>query len=72
MPLTFGDNDFPGGSDGEESACNVGDLCLFLTWKIPRRRGWLRTPVFLPGKLHGQRIVADWATVYGSQRAGHD
>ena len=30
---------FPGGSDGKESACNVGDLGL-----IPWRREW--TPVF--------------------------
>ena len=25
--------DFPGGSDGKESACNVGDLHRFLSWE---------------------------------------
>ena len=38
--------DFPGGSDGKESACNAGDLGL-----IPWRREWLCTPVFLPGEF---------------------
>ena len=27
-------------------------------WQIPRRRKWLPTPVFLPGKSHGQRSLA--------------
>ena len=40
---------FPGGSDGEESACNAGDL-----GSIPGsgRREWLPTPVVLPGEFH--------------------
>ena len=29
-------------------------------WKIPRRREWLPTPVFLPGKLHGQRNLSGY------------
>ena len=32
--------------------------------KIPWRREWLPTPVFLPGKFHGHR-GAWWAIVYG-------
>ena len=28
--------------------------------KISWRRGWLPTPVFLPGELHGQRSLADY------------
>ena len=32
-----------------------------LVGKIPWRREWLPTPVFLPGTVHGQR----WATVHG-------
>ena len=31
--------------------------------KIPWRKEWLPTPVFLPGELHGQRSLA--ATVHG-------
>ena len=56
---------FPGSSAGKESACNVGDLGLipglrrspggrpwFDPWveKIPWRRAWQPTPVFLPGE----------------------
>ena len=43
---------------------NAGDLG-FDPWigKIPWRRGWLPTAVFLPGESHGQ--IAWWATVYG-------
>ena len=47
---------FPGGSDVKESACNTGNPGSNL-WvrKIPWRREYLPTPVFLPGKVHGQR-----------------
>ena len=47
---------FPGGSDGKKSACNAGDLALN-PWvgKIPWRREWLLTPVFLAGEFNGQR-----------------
>jgi len=47
--LTWG---FPGSSHGKESACNVGD---FDPWakKMPWRREWLHTPVFLRGESHG-------------------
>ena len=30
---------FPGGSDGKESACNVGDLGLTLIWEDPLEEG---------------------------------
>ena len=29
--------------------------------KIPRKRKWLPTPVFLPGELHGQRNLVDYS-----------
>ena len=46
---------FPGGPDGKESACNIGDLGLIPalnSWvgKIPWRRAWQPPPVFLPGE----------------------
>ena len=46
---------FPRSSVGKESACNAGDLG-FDSWveKIPWRRKWQPTPVFLPGEFHGQ------------------
>ena len=59
---------FSGGSVGKESACNTGD-CLqyrrprFDPWvrKIPWRRKWPPTPVFLPGEFHGQRSLAGYS-----------
>ena len=49
---------FPGGSDGKASARDAGDL-EFDPWvgKIPWRRKWQPTPVFLPRKSHGQRTL---------------
>ena len=42
--------DFPGGSEGKESACNSGDLD-----SIPRLgREWQSTPVFLSGDFYGE------------------
>ena len=46
-----------------ESACNTGDPSSIpeLVGKIPRRREWLPTPVFLPGESHGQRSLAGYS-----------
>ena len=46
--------DFSGSSDGKESTCIEGDLGLILGRKIPWRRDWLPTPVFVPGEFQGQ------------------
>ena len=48
--------DFLGGSDGQESACDVGDPSSILE-EDPQRRAWHPTPVFLPGESHGQRSL---------------
>ena len=50
---------FLGGSDGKESACNAGDLCLIPGLERSPREGreWLPTLVFLPGEFHVQRNV---------------
>ena len=50
---------FPGGSDGKESACNVGDSGLIPgSGKSPEEgNGWLLTPIFLPREFHGQRSL---------------
>ena len=46
----------PGGSCGKESACNTGDPgSIPKSRKIPWRRKWQPTPVFLLRKSHGQR-----------------
>ena len=45
---------FPGGASGEEPACQCGrgKRCGFSPWvrKIPWKRKWQPTPVFLPGE----------------------
>ena len=47
---------------GEESAYQSRRL-RFIPWvkKIPWRREWQPTPVFLPGKSHGQRSLAGYS-----------
>ena len=51
---------FPGGSDGKESACNAEDLGSVLEGKIPWRRAWQPSPVFLPGESRGQKSLAGY------------
>ena len=56
---------FPGGTGGKEPTC----LCRrhekpgFNLWvrKIPWRRKWQPTPVFLPGESHEQRSLAGYS-----------
>ena len=57
--FTFGGGNFPGGSDGEESACNAGDVSSIPGLGRSRwRREWQPTPIFLPGEFHGHRRLA--------------
>ena len=54
---------FPGGSGGKESIRLQCRRPRFSPWvgKIPWRRKWPPTPVFLPGKFHRQRsLVGPW------------
>ena len=60
LPLVFLVPDFPGGSEGKESACNVGDSgsipgsgSSFL--QFPWRKERQPTLVFLPEEFHRQR-----------------
>ena len=60
--------DFPGGPSGKEPACKCRrrKRCQrhrFDPWvrKIPWRRAWQLTPVFLPGKSHGQRSLGGYS-----------
>ena len=56
--------DFPDGSSGKEPVCKCRRLkkCGFhpWVWKIPWRRKYPPTPVFLPGKSHGQKSLAGY------------
>ena len=50
------------GLRGKESACQCRRRG-FHPWvgKMPWRRNWLLTPVFLPGELHGQRSLVGYS-----------
>ena len=51
---------------------NAGDTSLIPgSVKIPWSRKWHPTPVFLPGKSHGQRSLVGYRP-QGYRRAGHD
>ena len=57
---------FPGGSEVKVSASNAEDLSSipgFNPWvgKIPWRRKWQPTPVFLPGESHGRRSLVGYS-----------
>ena len=55
---------FPGGAIGKEPTCQCRRPKRpgFNPWvkKIPRRREWQPTPVFLPGGFHGQRNLVGY------------
>ena len=48
---------FPGGSDGTGLAHNANSGFHPWVGKIPWRRAWQPTPVFLPGESEGQRSL---------------
>ena len=52
---------FPGSSVVKESACQCR-RCRYNPWirKIPWRRAWQPTPVFLPEEAHGQRSLVGY------------
>ena len=51
-----------GGSEVKAFACNAGDLGLIPgSGKIPWRRKWQPTPVFLPGESHGWRSLVGYS-----------
>ena len=52
---------FPAVSDCKESACNEEVGLISRIRKIPWRREWLPTPVFLPGEFHGQRSLEGYS-----------
>ena len=56
---------YPGSACSKEPACNSGDIRRhkFDPWvgKIPWRRAWQPTLVFLPGESHGQRSLVGYS-----------
>ena len=63
----------PAGSDSRESPCSSGDLGSISGLERSPGEGneCLPTPVFLPGKSHGQRRLVGLQSM-GLQRVGHD
>ena len=51
------DLQFPGGSDGKESACNAEDL----GWENPLEKGMATTSVCLPEEFCGQRSLVGYS-----------
>ena len=66
---------FPGGTSGKEPTCQCRRHKShgFNPWvrKIPWRRAWQSTPVFLPVESHGQRGLGGLCFT-ASQRVGQD
>ena len=63
---------FPGGSVGKESTYDAGEPgSIPGSGKIPWRKEWQPTPVFLTGKLHGQRSLAGYSPM-GHKRVGYN
>ena len=64
--LNLFDLSFPGGASGRECTCQCRRQKRhgFHLWvgKIPWRRAWQPTKVFLPGKSHGQRNLAGYSS----------
>ena len=56
---------FPGGASGKEPACHCRrrKRLEFDPWvrKMPQRRAWQPTPVFLPGESHGERSLEGYS-----------
>ena len=62
---------FPGGSV-VKTHLPIQETCVHsLGWKIPWRRKWQPTLVFLPGKSHGERSLAGY-NPQGHRRVGHN
>ena len=61
---------FPWWLGGKELACQ-SRRCRFDPWvrNIPWRRKWKPTPVFLPGKRHGQRSLVGYIVHGGHKKS---
>ena len=69
LPAPLG---FAGGSVVKNAPAMQEVRVRSLVGKIPQKRTWQPTLVFLPGEYHGQRSLVDYSPYIGSQRVGHD
>ena len=67
--------DFLGGASGTESTCQCRRCkrCRFNPWygKIPCRRKWQPSPVFMSETSHGERSLVGYMQSMGSERVVH-
>ena len=64
---------FPDGLLVKNLPANAGDVGLIPgLGRFPWRRTWKPTPVFLPGKPHGQRSLVSYSSPWGRKRVRHD
>ena len=63
--------DFPGGSDGKESACNAGDPGLIPSWEDPLEEVLATHSGILAWRIPWTE-EPDGLQSTGSQRVGHD
>ena len=62
LPPAKWNQDFLGGSDGNESACQAGDPgSIPGSGRFPWRRDWQPTPVFSPGDSHGWKNLMGYS-----------
>ena len=65
LRICSGNLGFSGGASGKEPACKCRRCKRpgFNPWvgKIPWRRTWQPTPVFLPGESHGQKSLVGYS-----------
>ena len=74
LTYLLGFRGFPGGASGKEPTCQCRRQKRHRfnpwVWKVPWRRAWQPTPVFLPGEFQKQRSLAG-SSPWGSHRVGH-
>ena len=74
LPRLSKEKGFPGSASGKEPTCQCRRCkrCGFDPWvgKIPWKREWQPTPVFLPGESHGQGSLEGYSPRVA--RVGHD
>ena len=62
---------FPGGSDGKDSACNVGDLGSILGWEDPLEKGMAAHSSILVWRIPWTEEPGELQSM-GSQRVRHN
>ena len=68
----YGNLGFPGGSDGTESTCNVGDVGLIPGWEDPLEEGMAAHSSIIAWRIPMDREEPGGLQSVRSQKVGHD